>query len=66
MEQELLYKYFKGKASEEEERQILDWVEISPDNREAFQNERMLYDLILFADEKNISQENKKPELNPR
>ncbi len=26
MEQELLYKYFKGTTSEEEERLILDWV----------------------------------------
>ena len=30
MEQELLYKYFKGTTSEEEERLILDWVDASP------------------------------------
>ena len=42
MEQELLYKYFKGTTSEEEERLILDWVDASPENRKAFQKERML------------------------
>lgn len=57
MKQELLYKYFKGKTSEEEERQILDWVEFSPENLETFQNEHMLYDIVLFADEKNKSGE---------
>ena len=33
MNQELLYKYFKGTASIEEEKQILDWVEASEENR---------------------------------
>lgn len=51
MEQELLYKYFKGTTSEEEERLILDWVDASPENRKAFQKERMLYDIALFTDE---------------
>ena len=55
MEQELLYKYFKGTTSEEEERLILDWVDASPENRKAFQKERMLYDIALFTDEKQCS-----------
>lgn len=37
MEEELLYKYFKGTASEEEEKLILNWVDASPENRKAFQ-----------------------------
>ena len=55
MEQELLYKYFKGTTSEEEERLILDWVDASPENRKAFQKERMLYDIALFTDEKQMN-----------
>lgn len=49
MNQELLYKYFRGTASIEEEKQILDWVEASDENREAFLKERMLFDVSLFS-----------------
>ena len=37
MNQDLLYKYFKGNANIEEEKQILDWVDASDENRKAFQ-----------------------------
>ena len=37
MEQELLYKYFKGTTSEEEETLILDSDDASPKNRKAIQ-----------------------------
>ena len=43
MKQELLHKYFRGTTSIEEEKQILNWVEASEENREAFLKERMLY-----------------------
>ena len=49
MNQELLYKYFKGTASIEEEKQILDWVEASKENRETYLKERMLFDVSLFS-----------------
>lgn len=49
MNQELLYKYFKGIASIEEEKKILDWVDLSEANREAFLKERMLYDISIFS-----------------
>lgn len=49
MNQDLLYKYFSGIASIEEEKQILDWVEASDENREAFLKERMLFDVALFS-----------------
>ena len=50
MNQELLYKYFKGTATIEEEKRILDWVEASEENREAFLKERMMFDVALFSD----------------
>lgn len=36
MEEELLYKYFKGTASEEEEKLILNWVDASPETGKHF------------------------------
>lgn len=59
MDQKILYKYFKGIATIDEEKQILDWVDASPDNRKALQKERMLYDIALFADEKKVKKEEK-------
>ncbi len=50
MNQELLYKYFKGTTSIEEEKQILDWVEAADENHEAFLKERMLFDISLFSE----------------
>ena len=34
MNQELLYKYFKGITSVEEEKMILDWIDASDENRD--------------------------------
>lgn len=65
MDQKLLYKYFRGTATIEEEKQILDWVDESPDNRKAFQKERMLYDIALFTDEKKLKKEEKKARILP-
>lgn len=52
MNQDVLFKYFKGTATLDEEKQILDWVDASDENRKAYQKERMLYDIALFTDEK--------------
>lgn len=57
MNQELLYKYFKGTTSIEEEKQILDWVEASDENREAFLKERMLFDISLFSEKQETKKE---------
>ena len=50
MNQELLYKYFKGITSVEEEKMILDWIDASDENRNIFLKERMIYDISLFSD----------------
>ena len=62
MDHNILFKYFKGDATIEEEKQILDWVDASTENRSALQKERMLYDISLFSDEKK-QQKNKKTEF---
>ena len=58
MNQELLYKYFRGTASVDEEKQILDWVEASEENREAFLKERMLFDIALFSSKQDAKKKN--------
>lgn len=65
MNQDVLFKYFKGYASIEEEKEILDWIDASDENRKAFQKERMLYDIALFADEKQEKKQNKKMQMLP-
>lgn len=65
MNQELLHKYFKGTATISEEEQILQWVDESPENRQAFKKERMLYDIALFTDEKQLRKEDKKARILP-
>lgn len=59
MTQQILFKYFTGHATIEEEREILDWVSASDENRKSFQRERMLYDVALFANEKQCTKPRK-------
>lgn len=50
MEQELLFKYFRGETTEQEENRILAWVEKSPENRKEFADAHTLYaGLALYA-----------------
>ena len=62
MDHNILFKYFKGDATIEEEKQILDWVDASTENRSALQKGRMSFDIALFSDEKK-QQKNKKTEF---
>lgn len=52
MNNELLHKYFKGDATLEEEKIILDWVESSEENQKTLQKERMFFDISLFSENK--------------
>ena len=57
MNKELLYNFFQGKTSMQEEIQIRNWMEASPENRKLFLEERRLFDaMILLADEDKIRQ----------
>lgn len=53
MNQELLYKYFRGTATIDEEKRILDWVDASEENRAAFLKERMMFDATLFSERRD-------------
>lgn len=47
-----LHKYFRGEATEREEAAIVEWTELSSENKAAFLKERMLFDAMLFTEEK--------------
>ena len=64
MNQDLLYKYFQGNATIDEEKQILDWVDMSDENLKRFQKERMLFDIALFS-ESNSKQKSKRHYILP-
>ena len=47
MEKERLYKYFSGEASVDEENEIMNWAEISPENYKKYLKERELWNAML-------------------
>ena len=47
MEKERLYRYFLGEATVDEEREIIDWTEASPENYKTYLKERKLWNAIL-------------------
>ena len=55
MNKELLYTFFQGKTTLDEEVRIREWMESSPENYRTFLEERKLFDaMILLADEKRL------------
>lgn len=48
MDREILYKFFEGATSYEEEVAIRQWMETSPENRRTFLKERKLFDAMLL------------------
>ncbi|WP_321335150.1 FecR family protein [uncultured Bacteroides sp.] len=51
MNKELLYRFFNGEASLEEEVKVKTWIEESEENRREFLRERKLFDLMIFRGE---------------
>lgn len=54
MNKEILYKFFGNQASVDEEKQILDWLELDPANRREMLSERKLYDKILMLADDDV------------
>lgn len=50
MEQKLLHKMFRGKATDSELTQIRQWVNESEENKDAFHHERAFFDALQFND----------------
>ena len=55
MKREILFKYFTGDASVDEEKQIQNWVELSEANFMTFMKERNVYDNLLMTDGTSMS-----------
>lgn len=49
MEKELLYGFFEGKASREDQIAIKEWMDLSEENRNIFFRERKIYDAIIVS-----------------
>jgi ferric-dicitrate binding protein FerR (iron transport regulator) len=47
MNKDLLYKYFARETTPEEEKEIMDWAELSPDNYRSFLKERKWWNALL-------------------
>lgn len=65
MNKELLYRFFEGSSTYEEEIQIKHWVEKSKENYQQFLNERKLYDAVLLAGTASMSLNNNKMQISP-
>lgn len=48
MEKEIIYRFFSGTATVEQEKQLLDWIDESPANRDLFFAERRMFDAMLI------------------
>lgn len=59
MNQSLIYKYLKGEASEHEKLEMLEWIELSQENRKEFMRNRQLYDSAIWSEsvDKSVNNE---------
>lgn len=48
MESELLYRYFDGATTPDEERRIMEWAEAAPENYRRYLAERQLWSAVVF------------------
>ena len=55
MEKEILYRFFEGTASYEEEVIVKEWIESSQDNVHEFFHERKLFDAMVLLSGENMS-----------
>lgn len=59
MDFNLLYKFFEGLTTQDEEKAIREWIEDSPENEARFFEERKMFDAILISGQKDLfEQEN--------
>jgi len=59
MNRELLYRFFEGKTSIDEEKVIRQWLDQSEVNKKTFIEERKTYDALLFTSREVVSKQKK-------
>ena len=57
MNRELLYRFFEGKTSIDEEKSIRSWLTESAENKKIFLEERRIYDALLFTSRDVVSKQ---------
>ncbi len=65
MDRDLLYRFFEGKTSVEEERVIRKWMAESKENEKSFLNERINFDALLFTTDRLNKSVAKKSSITP-
>ena len=55
MDRNALYRFFSNQSTLEEEKQILDWLDLSSENKKIFVEERNIFDSIVLNNEEQIS-----------
>lgn len=56
MEKETLYRFYKGEATSDEQRRLMEWLDADQENRRIFDRERGMYNaLLLFAPEEKAA-----------
>lgn len=68
MDTNLLYRFFNGEASPEEEIRIKEWFDEDPSNRERFFHERKMFDALMLNvgvsfEEESLSSDRRRPRL---
>lgn len=54
MEKEILYRFFEGKASYQEEEAVCDWAETSDKNMQEYIRERKYFDMLLVRNKPDV------------
>ena len=65
MNKDLLYRFFNGTATIEEEESVRNWIESSDDNYADFLRERKIYDALLLSTPSKISRQSFHQHLTP-
>lgn len=66
MKRELLHRFFEGKTSLDEERQLRHWLTESEENEKILLHERMTYDALLFTPQKETNRRKRLFAFTPR
>ena len=66
MKRELLHRFFEGKTSLDEERQLRHWLTESEENEKILLHERMTYDALLFTPQKETNSRKRLFAFTPR
>jgi ferric-dicitrate binding protein FerR (iron transport regulator) len=65
MNKDLLYRFFDGTATIEEEESVRNWIESSDDNYADFLRERKIYDALLLSTPSKISRQSLHQHITP-